>query len=168
MKFINGLKKVCDCINKAVTYVTAALFIIILFACTVQVFTRYVLNSSATWTDETARYSFIWANLLGATVCSWTYGHAVLSFVVDRFPPKLRGIFRILGELIVCVISYVLISYSPYILRVAGIQRSPALHLPMNYVYIAVPVCGCLFMLYSIAHICEIVYNDFYKKEVLS
>jgi TRAP-type C4-dicarboxylate transport system permease small subunit len=94
----------------------------------------------------------------------------VISFVVDRFPKKLNALFRIISEIIVIGISFILIVYSPRILQVSAIQKSPALQLPMFYIYISVPICGCLFILYSISHICDIIYNDFFNKnkEVLS
>ena len=34
-----------------------------------QVFFRYVLNSSLSWSEEAARYLFIWAALLGFSSC---------------------------------------------------------------------------------------------------
>ena len=57
MKTIN---KISDGINKAVELVTVILFVILIVACVMQVFFRFVLNNSLSWTEEVARFSFIW------------------------------------------------------------------------------------------------------------
>ena len=163
MKLIGLLNSVCNWINRFVGWIVTALFGIMFVACVWQVFTRHVLNSSAIWTDETARYAFIWATMLSATIMTWSKGHAVLSIVVDHLPHKVSAVVLIFSELIVTSVGYVLVHYASHIIKIASIQNSPALHLRMDFIYVAVPICGALFVLYSLVHIIEIVYLEFIK-----
>ena len=153
MKLVEVLNGVSNKINKLISWLVIVLFGIMFLACVWQVITKYLLNNSATWTDETARYTFIWATMLSATVLSWKQGHAVLSFIVDRMPKKLGAAFRIFSEGMVIWIGVILVKYAGLPMKTAALQKSPALHLRMDFIYVAVPICGCLFVLYAVTHI---------------
>lgn len=165
MKFLKLLKKICEVVNRIVSAIVIALFIVMFIACVVQVFTRYVLNNSAVWTDETARYTFIWATMLSATCLYWEKGHAVLSFIVDNLPQKAKAAFSFFAEMIAIFIGCIFIKYAETPLKIASLQKSPALHLPMNLVYIAVPICGALFIMYAVTHIVDTIYSTYIKRK---
>lgn len=61
--------KISTSIEKIVDYVVIIAFILLVISCVTQVFTRYVLNNSLPWTEELARYSFMYVNILGAVIC---------------------------------------------------------------------------------------------------
>ena len=58
------LRRVSDTVNKAVSYVGVALFCVLIVACVLQVFFRFVLNNSLAWSEELARYCFIWMHMI--------------------------------------------------------------------------------------------------------
>ena len=62
----------------------------------IQVVSRYVLQSSLAWTEELARYMFIWLAALGAAYAYKTKAHFLLRFVVDRFSDRNQAIIATL------------------------------------------------------------------------
>ena len=70
------LEQVSDIINKCVSYIGMVIFIVLIVACVAQVFFRFILNNSLSWSEELARYCFIWMHMLGA---SETNGVRILS-----------------------------------------------------------------------------------------
>ena len=62
------LQRVSDTVNRIVGYVGIAVFLALIIACVMQVFFRFVLNNSLSWTEELARYCFIWMHMLGASI----------------------------------------------------------------------------------------------------
>ncbi|MBT5219655.1 MAG: TRAP transporter small permease [Woeseia sp.] len=61
-----------------------ALLVAIVTVTFLQVISRYVLQTSLAWTEELARYLFIWLAALGAAYAFKMRAHFLLRFVVDR------------------------------------------------------------------------------------
>ena len=55
--------------NKVLAACCAVLLTFMTFLVLWQVFTRYVLNSPAAFTEELVKYSLIWTGFIGAGVC---------------------------------------------------------------------------------------------------
>ena len=117
-----------------------------------QVFTRFVLADPSSFTDELARYLLIWIGLLGASYAAGMQMH----LAIDLLPAKLTGRPRFyLSALIeACVFLFalsVLVVGGTYLVALTLTlgQTSAALHVPLGYVYLALPLSGLLMMFYS-------------------
>lgn len=146
---MKALKKITDAVEKLLNFMVAASFAILIIACVLQVFTRFVLNSSLSWTEELARYAFIWANLLGAAICTKKGTHATVTAITEALPKKLQLVFKIAAHIVVMMVAYVLIWYGFKVVASTRMQLSPALRISMSIVYASAPVCGLLVMFYS-------------------
>ena len=146
---MTAFKKLSSWVEKVLHIFIAATFTILIGACVLQVFTRFVLNDSLSWTEELARYAFIWSNFLGAAVCTQKGSHATVTAITDNLPPKAKLISRFLVSLVVILISFVLIRYGFKVAFAVRSQLSPALRLSMGFVYGAAPVSGLFILFYS-------------------
>ena len=127
-----------------------------------QVFFRYVLNNSLTWSEELSRYIFVWITFLGAAIATKEKMHIRLDFISSILPKKVKPYFNLLLNLIS---GSFLIALS--IQGIAVMTRaytkgltSPALQLPLELVY-SIIFIGALFIL--INHL-YVMYHD-YKNE---
>ena len=77
------LQQVSDIINKCVSYIGMVIFIVLIVACVAQVFFRFILNNSLSWSEELARYCFIWMHMLGASLLIEGSGHATVTAILD-------------------------------------------------------------------------------------
>lgn len=152
---MEGIKKASAAVEKVLNLMVAVSFTVLITACVVQVFTRFVLNDSLSWTEELARYAFIWSNLLGAAICTEKNSHATVTAITDILPGKAQTILKILVNLIIILIAFVLVKYGWKVVMSTRMQLSPALRVSMSYVYASAPVCGVLVIFYSALHLVE-------------
>jgi TRAP-type C4-dicarboxylate transport system permease small subunit len=136
------LDKVCAAWTVVSEAVGAVLMVAIVVSLFWQVFTRYILNAPATWTEEMARFCFIWFTMVGSAVVTRRGSHASITILSGR----LRGKVRIIHRLLVCCLIIVVMGFVAYhsgpVIRTSASRLSAALLLPYSYIYWAVPV-GC-------------------------
>ena len=107
-----------------------------------QVFSRYLLSSPSSFTDELAGFLLIWVGVLGAAYVAGRKEHLAIDILVQRSPParqrRLQFIIHtliLLFALFVMVIGGTSLVYTRFVLDV----KSAALQLPLGYVYIVLP-----------------------------
>lgn len=105
-----------------------------------QFFTRYVLNDSASWTEEIARYLLIGVVFVGAAVGVRKNNHIQVDFAyrflpvrIARFMATVVDVARVSFLITACVLTALLI-------ETIGATRMAVIDLPMGIVYSAVLV----------------------------
>ncbi|AWB66097.1 TRAP transporter small permease [Saccharobesus litoralis] len=130
-----------------------ALMAIIVVGVTWQVFSRYVLQSPSSTTEEAARFVLIWISLFGAAYAYQLGSHLGLDVVVNKLSER--------GKLLAATLSHSLVvGFAIFVMVYGGIslvdltmtpvQTSAALGLKMGYVYFAVPIAGAIIALFGI------------------
>lgn len=113
-----------------------------------QIVMRYVFSNSLTWSEELARYIFLWQLWLGAGWAVKKERHIRIEIIKGKLSEKGGVFLEIFVTVVWCAFTIFLITKSYEI--TAKIwklkQFSPALHLPMAIPYSSVPV-GCMLML---------------------
>ena len=85
------MKEILSVVKKFMTKLLAGIATVLLSVMTLlvlyQVFTRYVLNSPAAFTEELVRYFLIWTGFIGAAYAFFTRQHMCLIVVRDSLNP---------------------------------------------------------------------------------
>jgi TRAP-type transport system small permease protein len=140
-------------------WIIAALFGATTVAIALQVFFRYILNNSLTWSEEISRYLFTWITFLGAAAAIRENQHVVIDFIVVKLPPTWRKTLEI-GVLALVLVFKMVVAYFGFLLvgMTAG-TLSPALALPLNLVfYASLPAAflvGIVYTAIRIKHVLE-------------
>jgi TRAP-type C4-dicarboxylate transport system permease small subunit len=136
MKLMNWLD---EYLEEYILILLSVLTVVIVFT---QVFMRYVFSESLTWSEEIARYLFIWMIYVGVS-----YGVKKGKHLgVDAFPMMFEKKGKIIIDMIVSIsffIFAVVISYYGFDIALRVTRESAALELPMGWVY-AAPVVGMM------------------------
>ncbi len=121
-----------------------------------QVFTRFVMGTPSSFTDELARYLMIWIGVLGAAYVSGKNMHVAIDILPSRAKPgtqkKLMRLVRILIIAFAVVAFIIGGSRLVYISYLLG-QHSPALQIPLALVYSILPVSGLFIVYYKVSDI---------------
>jgi TRAP-type C4-dicarboxylate transport system permease small subunit len=142
-----------NCIDKVVTCTCIVLFAIMVCAAGAQIVCRYILGASLEWSEELARYMFVWSVLLGASMCVKRRSHVGVEIIMMRLPEKFRGYAMIFADVLSVVFFAILIIYGIEVTEITADQSSPAMEFPMGLAYVSIPISGFIMVLYSIEHI---------------
>lgn len=131
-----------------------------------QVLMRYFLGAPPSWTEELAIILFAWLVLLYATVGLREGFHVA----IETIPTGWGAVRRISAQLVAVLVfgfgAVTLVSGMSYIARTSG-QMTAALQMPIETLYLSVPVCGALLMLHAVALLTEPSRTDQRRMEAL-
>ena len=105
----------------------------------IQVFCRYALGMSLSWSEELTRYLFIWCGFLSVSYCSAKCLSIKIEQFVAIFPRKGKAIFKLVNHTFELIFFFYMIpfAFSYMMSAVKSGQLSPALRIPMYYVQAA-------------------------------
>lgn len=117
-----------------------------------QVVFRYALNDPLVWSEELARYLFVWVALVGAGAAVRTGGHFGLDLFYRKFPAAGRSGVAILISAIIAIFAGTLLLYGIRETSQASLQLAPSLQIRMHWAYAAIPVGAALMLWHLVAH----------------
>ena len=128
-------------------YLEEFLMVVFLIAMTlimgIQVFSRYILGMSLSWSEEITRYLFIWSAFLSVSLCTRKCISIKIDQFIQLFPKRGKSLWKVLNLTVEFVFFVYLIPYSFIYLKntIESGQVSPACGIPMYYVQAAPFVC---------------------------
>jgi TRAP-type C4-dicarboxylate transport system permease small subunit len=145
-KALGVLEKGIECIGG---FMVLAMTIIVL----VQVIARFIFNSPFTWTEELARYIFVYITFLGGGLLVYQRTHLFVEVIFNNLHPTMRKYVQIAIDLIVAVFSAFLIRSAYSLIGTSSTHHSTGVGLPMSYVSLSVLMGGVLMFVFSLYNI---------------
>ena len=138
------MEKIKDFLNEIESHISVILLVAMLVILFKQVVLRYVFNNANAWSEELARYMFIWFTYLSASVCVLKNRHIRIDTLINVWPKVLRPFIVITGNLIFLAYCVVTAYYGAIFTQVLiGTGRiSLGLQMPMWIVFAVIPVCN--------------------------
>jgi TRAP-type C4-dicarboxylate transport system permease small subunit len=134
-------------IDRSVEYGVAAIFAAMCAVGLLQVFNRFVLNKSLSWSEEFQIYCHVWIVFLAIPIAYRHGAHLSVDSLRKLFPRRLGVVFDIFIELLWIWFAVALTWLSWKVSEVAKLQSSPGLEMPMSYVYYGMVVGGAYLLL---------------------
>jgi TRAP-type C4-dicarboxylate transport system permease small subunit len=140
-KFIAGYYRLLD-------WLLAASVGILIIPVTLQIISRFTqLFPHWIWTEEMARFLFIWMVMLGAMVGVRDASH----FEVDVWPelkPRANALLRVVSNVFVLIFALVFVWYGIKFVQFGWNQTSELADLPMGWIFVAWPLTGFTWLLF--------------------
>ena len=157
-------------IKKGMNFVLSRIAAVLLSAMTLlvlyQVFTRYVLNSPAAFTEEVVRYLLIWTGFIGAAYAFSTRQHMALVIVRDKVSPGAKkGLMVFVDALILLFAVFVVIIGGTKLALSAVHEYSALLGISRGLVYAMAPVAGVFIVLAQVINLYEDVTGNVIEEE---
>jgi TRAP-type C4-dicarboxylate transport system permease small subunit len=128
-----------NCVFEALIFV---LFVLIVIVGGLQVFNRFVLNQSLSWSEEFMVYAHIWLIFLAIPVAYARGSHIGMNLFTTGLSPGIQALFACAIDLMWLVLASVIVFYTTVVMDVASNQTSPALGLRMDRAYLGLVVGG--------------------------
>ena len=143
------MKKFLDGYYRLLQVLLTLLMGLLMVPVTMQIFSRYIgLIPRYIWTEEIARFCFIWIILIGAMIAVRDGSH----FAVDLLPnPKTKrgeAVGRMFVDFIMFLVALIFIVWGWPLVQFGLLQTSEIAELPMITIYIAWPLAGVTWILF--------------------
>lgn len=129
-------------------YLNGSIFALVFLLVVINVVSRYGLHFDISWSTELSSFLLIWIGFLGIDVAYYLDGHARLTFFRNKLPNSIQKIMNILVE-ILAIIVFVVFLYQGVRYISITINNSPAMNIPMKYVYYCVPISSVVGIIFS-------------------
>lgn len=161
---IKKIDEIMDFIEENFVFIALLSMLLIVFANFVS---RYVFGTPITWGEEASRYLMIWATFIAASLGVKKGAHITLDILIVYLPERANRILRATSYIVSMIYCVILIVIGiPFINSlVEKGQLSPALHIPMSIIYLAVLI-GTIFMFirYVLLFISDIIKSEQIEK----
>jgi TRAP-type C4-dicarboxylate transport system permease small subunit len=118
------------------------------------VFTRYVLNSAASWPEPTAVLLTIVLTFFGAAACYRLGLHMNVTLAVNRLPPSLRRISDYAVELLMALMALFMVIWGTRLCDATwGNTIADFPFLSTGVTYLPIPIGGAILFLFVVEHL---------------
>jgi len=132
----------------AVLIAMVAVMTVVVF---LQVLYRYVFAQSLQWSEELARYLFVWLSIFGAALALQKKGHFGLDLFYRKLSTRLQRFIKFPVYLLMGIVIFVILFHGIILVQKTALQESPAMGISMAWAYASLPVGGALMAIHLIA-----------------
>lgn len=126
-----------DLILRKIVACTMGLMLGVIFF---QVVNRYVFHHTFGFTEELARYLFVWSVFLGLPIVSREGSHMVVGIFTSRLKGTSQFVFQVLAFSVSILFLGLIVVYGIQMINMMTFQHSPGLGIQMSWVYLALPI----------------------------
>jgi tripartite ATP-independent transporter DctM subunit len=142
-------------VGAVVEPVVALLIVVEIVILASAVFSRYVLHSALTWTDELATFLFLWMTMLGAVVAYRRGEHMRLNAVVRAVSSDVRRWLDVIATVVVALFCIELIPASGTFYVLELVDLSPSLGFPRSLEVAAILIGLALILLLAVLRLID-------------
>lgn len=120
-----------------------------------QVFGRYVLNSSPSWSEQAALTLMIWYVSLAAAAGVREGFHIRIVALENALQPKPKRVMRICSDLVVAACGLAMAVWGGELVIRTWERTIPSLGLPRGLAYAGLPIAGALIVVFALERLFE-------------
>lgn len=154
---LKAIRKTADVLVKVIEHILWVLLTAAVICVVLQVFSRYVLGNSFTWTEQVARYMFIWMVMLGVPVAFHRKIFLNFDMIQNALPKKAQFVLDIFIKVgTMAFASYYFVASLQLVIQTWG-RTTSGVKVPFWALYGAQPVFCVLLFIVMGALLCETI-----------
>ena len=143
------MKKIIDRYYRFLQFMLTFLMGLLMIPVGLQIFARYIgIIPRYIWTEEMARFCFIWIILIGSMIAIRDGTHFTVELLPQPKSKKGEALTKIFADFIIFLVAMIFIVWGWPLVKFGLLQTSEMAELPMVYIYSAWPVAGLTWLLF--------------------
>ena len=140
------MKALFAAIDRVIELIVAAIFAGMVLIGSWQVFSRFVLNFTPSWSEEIQIFGHIWLVFLAIPIAYRRGAHITVEAIRRVLAPWMNRALNLINELLWVGFAVATAYYSYRVSLVTGNSVSPGLEIPMSYPYYGM-ILGSVYLL---------------------
>ena len=129
-----------DRLIKFVDFVSTFLVVIMVGLVGMQIILRYFFRHPFVWADELVSWLFVWLIYLTASYLTRYEGHLTVTVLTERLSHRVNMWRKRVVNLVVLAFLLIAFKQSILLLQTLGNTPSPAMRIPMGFLFVSVTV----------------------------
>lgn len=134
----------------------AGLFTVFVIITFTQVIARYVFNAPLTWSEEFARYLFVWTVMLAGGLGIQRGVHIGVDILIEKLPSRFQPVIEVINHLLMIVFLLFLTIKGFSMAMINMGTPSPAMQVSLGWAYFAIPIGAFVMLILAMEKIYEI------------
>lgn len=124
-----------------------------------QIFARFFLENTPSWTEEASRLFFIYAVSFASGIALKNNSYVGLDLFYNLFNEKIRKLLDVLIPLFTCVLFGIVMIYTFEFIKNGFAEKSPSMEIPMGLAFFSIFIMSITICLYA----CEKIFKALKK-----
>ena len=151
------MSRYLDKLFKGIDYLLGLMLALMIIFVFLNVILRTVFNSGLTWSEEIARYLFVYITFIGAIGAMRSNAHLGMDSVMRSFPKGVKRVIYIVAQGIIIIVMAML-THGAYTMTVQSVEaRAAATGIPLSVIYGIGMVTGICIAIICIANIIKAI-----------
>jgi TRAP-type C4-dicarboxylate transport system permease small subunit len=155
-----ALTKFLDRVDVVLRHSVGVILCVMTLSVTWQVVLRYLFKRPNMWSEEVARFLFVWLVMFGSALAIRYNRHMSIDFIKQKLPVK----FQLVLSIVLTVLCMVFVSFIGWqglkLLSITSRQLSGGLRIPMVYPYLSIPVGSILMLIFFVEYLANLLRAD--------
>lgn len=143
-----------DSILKFLVVIGNGVMLLLVFG---QVITRYFFNYTPHFGEELARYLFVWVVFLSLPLVARYGGHMAIETLTSRVHGATLKFLNIMADILTIIFLCIMVWCGIEMVMRTSYQTSPAMMIPMSWVYSVIPFGCAVMLIYTIANLVDVL-----------
>lgn len=151
------MSKFMDKLFKGIDYFTGVLTGLMVLFVFLNVVLRTFFNSGLTWSEELARYLFVYVTYIGAISAMRANGHLGVDTLISRVKPRVQMAMYLISQTMIAALMCILVQGACKMVIQNTQSRTAALGIPYSVLYFAGIITGISIAILAVANIIHAV-----------
>lgn len=162
------MNKVMDKLFKGIDYFTGILTGLMVLFVFLNVVLQTFFNAGLTWSEELARYLFVYVTYIGAISAMRANAHLGVDTLISRMKPQIQMLMYIISQTIICILMLILVRGSMKMVMQNTASKTAALGIPYSVLYFAGIITGISIAIMAVLNIIHALKNPSKISEIVT